>query len=48
MTDEPDDWRKHDGTSLRRCSHNVPFEEPCEQCVEEALVVERLRKEGLL
>lgn len=36
---EPDliDSRKHDGTSLRYCSHHVPFEEECERCVEEAL-----------
>ena len=39
------DARKHDGTTLRRCSHDIPFEEACEACVEEGIAREKLRRE---
>lgn len=38
------DNRRHDGTTLRHCSHGVAFEQACERCVDEALAREANRQ----
>lgn len=40
MTPDLIDTRRFDGTSLRRCSHGLAFEEKCERCFDEALANE--------